>query len=99
MSFTLTARAEGELLQNDHVVLMMRLSLCVIWISLLQHISFSCPYTGFSKYAKSIVSGDESRTEVSDWMRYVQNRLGSLLIREESNVRSPLDISERKRRR
>ena len=93
VSFTLTARAEGELLQNDQVVLMMRLSLCVIWISLIQHVLFSCPYTGFQKFAKSIVSGEDEEAEVSDWMKRVQSRLGALLIRKESMVKSPLDIS------
>ncbi|KAK8826124.1 hypothetical protein WA556_003852 [Blastocystis sp. ATCC 50177/Nand II] len=94
VSFTLTARAEGELLQNDQVVLMMRLSLCVIWISLIQHVLFSCPYTGFQKFAKSIVSGEDEEAEVSDWMKRVQSRLGALLIRKESTVKSPLDMND-----
>ena len=81
-------------MQNDQVVLMMRLSLCVIWISLIQHILFACPYTGFQKYAKSIVSGEEKETEVSEWMKRVQSHLGSVLIRSESMVKSPLDMSE-----
>ena len=44
VSFTLTARAEGELLENNQVVLMMRLSLCMIWISVFQHILTTNPH-------------------------------------------------------
>lgn len=45
VSFILTARAEGELLDNDQVVLMMRLSLCMIWLSVFQHIAIADPHT------------------------------------------------------
>ena len=44
VSFTLTARSEGELLENNQVVLMMRLSLCMIWISVFQHILTTNPH-------------------------------------------------------
>ena len=38
VSFILAARAEGELIDNNQVVLMMRLSLCMVWLSIFQHI-------------------------------------------------------------
>ena len=53
----------------------------------------SFPYTGFQKFAKSIVSGEDEEAEVSNWMKRVQSRLGALLIRKESMVKSPLDMS------
>lgn len=82
VSFTLTARGEGELLQNDQVMLMMRLSLCVIWISLIQHIVFTCPYTGFPKYTKSVLSSDNEEDEgVSEWVNRVHIWLSQFLIR------------------
>lgn len=43
VSFVLTARAEGELLENDQVLIMMRLSLCMIWLCVFQHVTIANP--------------------------------------------------------
>ena len=56
VSFTLTARAEGELLENNQVVLMMRLSLCMIWMSVFQHLLTTNPH--FPLHVKFDVEGD-----------------------------------------
>ena len=45
VSFILTARAEGELLENDQVMLMMRLSLSMIWLCIFQHIVIAYPHS------------------------------------------------------
>ena len=43
VSFILAARAEGELLDNNQVTQMMRLSLCMVWFSIFQHIILFYP--------------------------------------------------------
>ena len=63
VSFTLTARAEGELLENNQVMLMMRLSLCVIWISVMQHTVLSCPLSKFMDFKRTLLQGPESTDE------------------------------------
>ena len=83
VSFTLTARGEGELLQNDQVVLMMRLALCVIWISLIQHIVFTCPYTGLPKYTKNVLNSDNEDEGVSEWVNRMHIWLSQFLIRRD----------------
>ena len=63
VSFTLTARAEGELLENNQVMLMMRLSLCMIWISVMQHIVLSCPLSKFMDFKRTLLQEPESTDE------------------------------------
>lgn len=60
VSFTLAARAEGELLDNNQVLQMMRLSLCMVWISVFQHLLLSCPYSKFLSFSTIILSPSQS---------------------------------------
>lgn len=50
VSFLITARADGEFVDNSQVLLMMKLSLSLVWISIIQHILFTAP---FSRVAES----------------------------------------------
>ena len=50
VSFILAARAEGELLDNNQVVLMMRLSLCMVWFSIFQHFLLFYPNSRFMTF-------------------------------------------------
>ena len=60
VSFTLAARAEGELLDNNQVLQMMRLSLCMVWISVFQHLLLSCPYSKFFSLSTVMLSPSQS---------------------------------------
>ena len=73
VSFTLTARAEGELLENNQVMLMMRLSLCMIWISVMQHIVLSCPLSKSSE-VPILRRGASSMKLLSDWYSRIMVR-------------------------
>lgn len=89
MSFILTARAEGELLANDQVVFMMRLSLCLIWVSLIQHIIFSFTLS-FSVQYEEIVSDDpviddSSDTKSKSFGTLLNQWVYSFLVRNEKN--------------
>lgn len=89
MSFILTARAEGELLANDQVVFMMRLSLCLIWVSLIQHIIFSFTLS-FSVQYEEIVSDDpviddSSDTKSKSFGTLLNRWVYSFLVRNEKN--------------
>ena len=67
VSFTLTARAEGELLENNQVVLMMRLSLCMIWISVFQHILTTNPHVPlhveFKEVEEEVIKENEEKVK------------------------------------
>ena len=67
VSFTLTARAEGELLENNQVVLMMRLSLCMIWISVFQHILTTNPHVPlhveFKEVEEEVMNENEEKVK------------------------------------
>lgn len=41
-------------------MLMMRLSLCMIWISVMQHIVLSCPLSKFMEFKRTLLQGPES---------------------------------------
>lgn len=89
MSFILTARAEGELLANDQVVFMMRLSLCLIWVSLIQHIIFSFTLS-FSIQYEEIMSDDPVKENSSDtksksFGTLLNRWVYSFLVRNEKN--------------
>lgn len=89
MSFILTARAEGELLANDQVVFMMRLSLCLIWVSLIQHVLFSFPLSSSMRY-EEFISADPVKDDASDMENLsfvdVFNRwVYALLVRDQKN--------------
>ena len=43
VSFLITARADGEFVDNSQVLLMMKLSLSLVWISIIQHILYTAP--------------------------------------------------------
>ena len=77
VSFTLAARAEGELVDNSQVTLMMKLSLCMIWISVFQHLLLSIPFAGLSDAKRKLIEGSESSDDeegetavqwVNDWL-------------------------------
>lgn len=89
MSFILTARAEGELLANDQVVFMMRLSLCLIWVSLIQHILFSFTLSSSIQYEELLladpVKDDASEMESMSFVAVLNRWVYSLLVRDEKN--------------
>lgn len=89
MSFILTARAEGELLANDQVVFMMRLSLCLIWVSLIQHILFSFTLSSSVQYEELLladpVKDEESEMESMSFVAVLNRWVYSLLVRNEEN--------------
>ena len=66
VSFTLTARAEGELLENDQVMLMMRLSLCMIWLCVFQHVGIANPHTSMHLHFVE-EEEEEKREPMRDW--------------------------------
>ena len=89
MSFILTARAEGELLANDQVVFMMRLSLCLIWVSLIQHILFSFTLSSSVQYEELLladpVKDEASEMESMSFVAMLNRWVYSLLVRDERN--------------
>ena len=89
MSFILTARAEGELLANDQVVFMMRLSLCLIWVSLIQHILFSFTLSSSVQYEELLladsVKDEASELESMSFVAMLNRWVYSLLVRDERN--------------
>lgn len=60
VSFTLVARTEGELVDNSQVALMMKLALCMIWISVFQHLLLSIPLAGLNSAKRTLIEGSES---------------------------------------
>ena len=87
MSFTLTSRAEGELLENNQVMLMMRLSLCMIWISVMQHIVLSCPLSKFMDFKRSLLQGSESMDD-GDNLELEESNEMPILLHGASSVKS-----------
>lgn len=89
MSFILTVRAEGELLANDQVVFMMRLSLCLIWVSLIQHILFSFTLSSSVQYEELLladsVKDEASELESMSFVAMLNRWVYSLLVRDERN--------------
>lgn len=86
VSFSLTARAEGELLENEQVVLMMRLSLCLIWVSLIQHIFISYPKAPLLRY-EGLLASDSSENNSDDtkpdsFLTVFNNWIYSILVKE-----------------
>ena len=43
VSFLITARADGEFVDNSQVLMMMKMSLSLVWISIIQHILYTAP--------------------------------------------------------
>ena len=76
VSFILTARAEGELLENNQVVLMMRLSLCMIWMSVFQHILTTNPR--FPLHVKFEVEEEEVNVSEEKMTRPASRSMDSL---------------------
>ena len=66
VSFILTARAEGELLENDQVMLMMRLSLSMIWLCIFQHVVIANPYSPIHLHDKEEKEEKKKEGKVKD---------------------------------
>ena len=89
MSFILTARAEGELLANDQVVFMMRLSLCLIWVSLIQQILFSFSLSSSVQYEELLLADplkeESTEMESMSFVAMLNRWVYALLVRDEGN--------------
>ena len=65
-------------MDNSQVALMMKLALCMIWISVFQHFLLSIPLAGLNNAKRTLIEGSESGDEeveketavqwVNDWL-------------------------------
>ncbi|KAK8791417.1 hypothetical protein WA588_001424, partial [Blastocystis sp. NMH] len=100
VSFTLAARAEGELVDNSQVTLMMKLALCMIWISIFQHLLLSIPFAGLRDAKRTLIEGSESgddEVEKETAVQWVNDWLYCRLVipkREEEDEGIGLELSE-----
>ena len=100
VSFTLAARAEGELVDNSQVTLMMKLALCMIWISIFQHLLLSIPFARLRDAKRTLIEGSESgddEVEKETAVQWVNDWLYCRLVipkREEEDEGIGLELSE-----
>lgn len=67
VSFLITTRSDGELVDNSQVLLMMKLALSVIWISVIQHILIASPLsTLFSFHLEETTEMNDSEHKIED---------------------------------
>lgn len=81
-AFSLTSRADGELIDNSQALLMMKLSLILVWISAIQHFILSSPWIqDYIKKEEMVPDSISNQNNLKkDDIHIVQTKAESLLV-------------------